>query len=324
MKKMAQAAEPLLTTTINSEKIIMNIWNQALAEKHTRVVSSLKAAFQRDPQLKMDLLKIFPLFSWPEFAYMPTKNTLEELKDTLEGIMELPRIQMATEAFDAIQLYISQYNSIVDQLRHSKQNNNSKPAPKNPAQQSATPAPASTPAAPAGQQQTSPKIKQLQQLLGIAPTGRWDKPSNTAFLGWLKSNGWDKYISGNKFTGKLDDAIRAMLVEKASPEPKPAETTPQQRQASRLERLKKFAILTDDEYAAQEDEAMRARWMEEAEPEPSKDIQEMIKQELAHPFVQPSITEPIVTREQLLRALEKRGPSSTRRKRLLQLLRNLD
>ena len=231
MDKLAQQDDPLLSSPIGSEELIMGVWNKYFADKHKDAVSNLRALIQKDPGLQAELTQMFPGWSWPEFADTPTKDSLGQIASTMERIMDNKRVQMSEPTFNALQAYMAQYNAVLDTL---KQRSGQTPA------RSKKPIPA------------SPKVKQLQQLLGVPATGLWNQQSNAAFLNWLKANKWDKYISGNKFTGKIDDAIRAMLVEKASPEAaKPAEDeliehgppslpAAKSSRQERLERLKKL------------------------------------------------------------------------------------
>jgi len=224
MEKLAQQDDsPLLTTPISEEEAVKGIWNKFFADKHNRIISNLRALFDKDPQLKVDLTQMFPGYAWAEFADMPTKNSLQELAAAVERLGDVRRIQMNQDAMSAIQLYMSQYKMLLDRLRSSDKPREKSRAPRSP----------------------SPKVKELQQLLGVNPTGLWNEQSNVAFLSWLKQKGWDKnYVKNNKFTGKIDDAINALNIEKAAPD-KPAQPAGElasltQRQTSRLDRLKKL------------------------------------------------------------------------------------
>ena len=226
MKKLADQESPLLVDPINSEKMIMGVWNKYFAPKHKSVVDSLRAEIKTDLKLQTDLTKMFPGFTWQEFAYMPMKHSLQELHQIMA---QLSTAGVSAKTSDAINLYMAQYKMMLDQLN---------------GQASKAPARTKKPS-------ISPKIRQLQQLLGVPETGSWDATSNTAFLSWLRAKGWDKYISGDKFTGNIDDAIRSMLVEKTSEQPEQDEPAApgtmehymkglEQRQSARLEILKKI------------------------------------------------------------------------------------
>lgn len=225
MDKLAQQEEsPLLTTQIDSEPLVKGVWDKYFAPHHAKLIRILRVDIKNDPELKTLLAASFPGFSWPEFADMPTQSTLSGIKDTIGRLMSVPAVQRAPGMVHAAQEFMDQYNLMIKQL--------------NQPQPSASKAPAKKPTQP------SPKVKQLQQLLGVPSTGLWNAQTNTTFLNWLKTNGWDKYIVNNRFTGKIDDAIDAILVEKASPgQGKPVELAGQpgaQRRAGRLEALKKL------------------------------------------------------------------------------------
>lgn len=222
MDKLAQQEiSPLLTTPIDAEPLVKGVWNKYFAQPHAKIVRMLRSNMQHDPGLQTALTTVFPGYSWPEFADMPSKATLMSIKDSLSRIMALPQTKEAAGVEHAIASFMEQYNQMVDQLQ--QQPSKEAPKAKKPAQ--------------------SGKVKELQQLLGIEQSGLWNTQTNNAFLSWLKANGWDKYISNNRFTGNINDALTAILTEKASPDkPMPAteEVSPSQRQAARLEALKKL------------------------------------------------------------------------------------
>lgn len=199
MNKLAQEANPLFTSPINSEKLIAGVWNKFLANKHKDIIATLRAAMQKNPNLQMELTQMFPGFSWPEFSSMPTNSSLEELAATVQRLMGSKMVQADPKAYAALKLYMDQYKLMLGKVQDNASKAPAKPKKPN----------------------ISPKIKQLQKLLGVPETGLWDEQSNTAFLAWLKAKKWDKYISGNRFTGNIDDAIRAMLIEKDSETPEP-------------------------------------------------------------------------------------------------------
>lgn len=229
MKKIAAEDSPLLTTPINSEPLVMGVWNKYFADKHAKIIQLIRANMRNDVGLQTVLTQAFPGFTWPELADMPTNNTFEQLKNEIDKLNSIPQVQSAQGVPDAIKLYLEQYNLMLKQLQTPQHGAASK----------------------APRKSLSPKVKQLQELLGVPATGSWNPQTNTAFLSWLKMKGWDKYISGNRFTGNIDDAIRAMLIEKSSPQEEaevPGEPgsmdnyvkTLEQKQSSRLERLKKL------------------------------------------------------------------------------------
>ncbi len=229
MKKYAQEDSPLLTTPINSEPLIVGVWKKYFADKHAQIVRLLRSSLRENVQLQAALTQAFPGFTWPEFADMPTKNSFEELKNDLDKLNSIPQVQSAQGVSEAIKLYLDQYNLMLKQLQTPQHGAASKAPRKN----------------------LSPKVKQLQELLGVPATGSWNPQTNEAFLSWLKEKGWDKYISGNRFTGNIDDAIRTMRLEKDFPDQEqeaPGEPgsldyyvkTLEQKQSSRLERLKKL------------------------------------------------------------------------------------
>lgn len=225
MDKLAQEESPLLTTQIGSEPLVKNVWDKYFAPIHAKVIRLLRTNIKNEPGLQTALTSAFPGFSWPEFADMPLGNTLSGVKNTIDRLMSIPQVQQAPGIQHAAQEFMDQYNLMIKQLQH--------PAPV------ANKMPAKKPAQP------SPKIKQLQQLLGVPSNGLWNSQTNQAFLSWLQTNGWDKYVVNNRFTGKIDDAIEAMLVEKASPgQGNPVELAGKPgssaRRAHRIEALKKL------------------------------------------------------------------------------------
>lgn len=232
MTKTAQQSIPedvewFLGTPIRGEELLESIWVKYFADKHKNIVDKLRASFQRDPNLKAALEKYFA-GTWPEFQEMPSLgHSFMMEKATLDGLLNVPGVSEAPGIKDAIALYMAQYNAMLQQLQHPSKDQTNVTS-KNPAKKPAQP---------------SPKIKRLQQLLGVNSTGFWNQQSNTAFLAWLKANGWDNYISGDRFTGKLDDALRAMLIEKASPTEQQAgpDSNLKERQSARAARLKKIA-----------------------------------------------------------------------------------
>lgn len=215
MNKIAQDL-PLITTKIDDEKLIGGLWNKYFAEKHSSVISNLRALFQQDPALQAKLTTMFPAFSWPEFADMPTQNTLEQLNTTMNRLAQLPEIKASVGTSAAIKLYQDQYNLMVNRLHDMPQ--------KKPAAEHKKPV-----------SNNYGKIKQLQGLLGAKQTGEWNNETNTVFLNWLKTNGWNKYIVNNRFTGDLDAAINAINIEKATPKEEP-----KLKQFSRLDEIKKI------------------------------------------------------------------------------------
>jgi len=222
MDKLAQQDSPLLTTQIGSEPLVKGVWDKYFSTHHAKIVRLLRANIKNEPGLQAALTSVFPGFSWPEFADMPYKNTLEGIKGTLDHLMSIPQVKQAAGMENAIQQFIDQYNAMIKQLSQPQAASKAPPTKKRPIQ-------------------PSPKVKKLQELLGVPSTGLWNIQTNTAFLNWLKANGWDKYIVNNRFTGKIDDAITTMLTERASPEAAPASETATPRQADRLTRLKKLA-----------------------------------------------------------------------------------
>lgn len=218
MNKSAQIDSPLLTTPISSNQGIMNVWNKYFAAAHAKIVRILRSNLKNEPSLQTALGKAFPGYEWPEFADMPTNNTFASIKTSLDRIMAVPQAKAAAGIEHAIQAYTDQYDMMLKQLQGN--------ASKEPAR----PAIAKKP------QQPSEKVKELQRLLSVDQTGLWNPATNTAFIAWLKSHGWDKYLSGDKFTGNLNDAITTILAENT-----PTESA--QRQASRAIRLKKLGLL---------------------------------------------------------------------------------
>jgi hypothetical protein len=218
MNKYAQQTDsPLLTTPIDSELSVVNIWNKYFAEKHSKIVKIIRTNIKTDPALHTALSSSFPGFEWPEFADTPTKNTFVNIKNALDKIMAVPQAKASIGVEAAVQAYMDQYNAMLKQLQSSA----SKQPPR-----------AKKPTQP------SQKVKELQSLLSVEQTGFWSQQTNVAFLDWLKTHGWNKYISNGKFTGNINDAITTILAENT-----PAETeNPVQRQADRLARLKKLGI----------------------------------------------------------------------------------
>lgn len=216
---------PLLTTPIENEKLIGDIWNKYFADKHASIVNNLRLAFKTDPKLYAALTQAFPAFTWPEFADMPKKNSFNDLKATLDKVLSVSGIKALPAVVDAINAYSNQFQTMVNKI---------------------TSAPAKMPAA---QQQpvvhnnlpSKDKVKQLQSLLNANPTGVWDKYSNDLFLAWLRDNGWSQYIKNERYTGNLNDAIRTLLMERAAPgKPSFNPGELEGRQAKRLELLKKI------------------------------------------------------------------------------------
>lgn len=220
-----------VTQPINSDQDSLNAWKSVLGAKHKRAIENLRAMFQKDPAFKVELVQYFPGFTWPEFADTPESNTLSNIASTVASLMENRKVHMSDQTFAALHDYLNTYDRMIGAVPPQEQKGRvSKKKP-----------------------QPSPKIKQLQQLLGVEQSGVWSPQDNAAFLSWLKANGWEKYISGNKFTGKIDDAIRAMLIEKTpsaqptkpeddiiehGPPPLPAAKSSR---SERLERLKKLS-----------------------------------------------------------------------------------
>ncbi len=225
MDKNAQQSdsELFITTPIDNDKVLVSVWDKYFSDKHKEIVDKLRASFQQDQELHAVLSAAFQAFTWPEFAGTPTRNSFKGVKQVVDKLAGIPRAMAAPGVSDAIKLFNAQYDSMLQHLQSSA----AKPKAEHPK-------PKATPA-------LAGKIKQLQSLLGVKATGVWDKLSNDTFLKWLNEKGWSKYIKGNRFTGKIDDAISALLIEKASPEGQPSVEFAE-RQASRLDALKKLGL----------------------------------------------------------------------------------
>jgi len=185
------AISPILTTPIASETLILGIWNRYFAAKYNQAITPLLNAIHANDQIRNDLQKVFPVEEdfWKQFGHDPTSLTFEQLKDGIDRVLSAPVIKTLPEVVSALNLFIKQYELMLKQLSQQEQ--------------------------PKKTTKTDPgRIKQLQQLLGVKTTGVWNKTSNDVFLKWLRDNKWDNYIRNDRYVGKIDDAIRALLMEK--------------------------------------------------------------------------------------------------------------
>jgi hypothetical protein len=212
---MSSELSPLLTTQINSENMIMNIWHTYFQHHHQQIINAIRTNAATHPELQAILGSVLP--NWPDFVNNPTQNSLLQYKNQIDKLLQLKEVQVLPDVVSAINLFIEQYNLMLKQLAPKKieERNNKKP-------------------------QTSSKVKQLQQLLNVSQTGLWNRKSDDALLKWLKDNKWDKYIKNNRFTGNVQDAINAMSVQKI-PEMPTDLSDLSERQAVRKERLNKIA-----------------------------------------------------------------------------------
>jgi hypothetical protein len=231
-----QDADEVTKSIIGDNKIATAFWKQSLSAASSKVIDSIRALHQLkqdEAQLNFKVPNAIGQGTFQRLANDPeSAYSLDNIAQFMKALANIPEIKSNSQTIGPINDYLAQHSKLVTWLTNWKP----QPAPQKPV---ANKKPKQVPP------QTRDKIKKLQTLLGVEATGIWNNQSNTAFLGWLKANGWDKYISGDRFTGKLDDAIRAIMVEKAGQPPAQeagAETNLNQRQSSRLERLKKLGI----------------------------------------------------------------------------------
>ena len=68
----------------------------------------------------------------------------------------------------------------------------------------------------------SKDIKDMQRQLNVTQSGTWDATTNTAFIKFLKDNGFDKqWLSNGRFKGNIKDAIRVVLSNSAGKQSNP-------------------------------------------------------------------------------------------------------
>lgn len=225
MDKIAQQtdADFFISTPISDDKALLGVWNKYFSDKHNEIVSSLRTAFQKDQELHAVLSSSFPGFTWPEFAETPIKNSFKEIRQSIDKIAGMPKAMAAPKVGDAIRIFISQYDLMLQHLKNSA-SKNTEPRPKT---KTKTPA-------------LVEKIKKLQGLLGVTQTGVWSKTDNNTFLSWLNTKGWGKYIKDGRFVGDINDAINALLIEQV-PEGQPSEEFIQ-RQSNRANKFKKLGL----------------------------------------------------------------------------------
>lgn len=208
---------PLLTNKINSDKMIVDLWNKFFAYKHSNIINKIKFAMKANEELKANMTQAFPGFDWPEFADMPTTHSFEALKSIINGILNVPGMSQALGVKEAIKLYMDQYDLFVKQI---------------PQIEKQTPQEGNKADKLRPKLKPSAKIKRMQILLGIDDTGLWNKLTNDTFLSWLKTHGRADYIKDNKFTGNINYALA--ILENHEP------SELDKRQASRLDAIKKI------------------------------------------------------------------------------------
>lgn len=210
------STDPFFSKTLAEYSSIKSVWDNIFADIHGRLIAAVRSELS-SPQgdiLKNAISNIFPAQEdlWKLFADTPTQLSFQQINDAVERLASIPEIRKLSNIMNLIMEYQSKYRAIVEHLYSSQQS-----SPKPPQINTLTTAPKKQQPAISAKTMAL-KIQQLEQKLGLKPTGIWSNGLNTLFLNWLMLNGWDKYIKNNRFTGTIDDALRFMMTEESAPE----------------------------------------------------------------------------------------------------------